>query len=292
MPRLIYGELMAAEMRRRISGQAAGYSRRHGQRPTLATIRIGETRASRFHERARARACAETGIDRVEEQLPPDTSKAEILALIDSLNQDSRVSGILCQLPVPLHLDPIELINRIDPRKDVDGLTIANAGRLSTGASGLRPCTPLAVMLLLRETGVELRGAHAVVIGSSNLVGKPITQLMLAAGATVTHCHKHSRRLAEITREADVLVAAVGQPEMVRGSWIKPGATVIDAGGSRRRSSIVGDVCQSEALRVAGALAPVPGGVGPVTIACLMSNTLRAAHDQRSTAGVPLELLT
>jgi methylenetetrahydrofolate dehydrogenase (NADP+)/methenyltetrahydrofolate cyclohydrolase len=280
--RLIDGERVAARMREQIRERATALSRLHGQRPALVTIRIGETFTSSLHVRAQIRACADAGIHCIEEVFPRDATQAEIVALIDHLNEDRRVSGILCQLPVPIHLDPIELINRIDPQKDVDGLTIANVGRLSAGASGVRPCTPLAVMLLLSAARVELRGAHAVVIGSSNLVGKPTTQLMLSAGAAVTQCHKDSRRLEQIARNADVLVTAVGQPEMVRGSWIKPGAVVVDVGVSRRRQHLVGDVCQSEALRVAGAFAPVPGGVGPIAIACLMSNTLRAANDQYS----------
>src|SRR5581483_5499441 len=224
------------------------------------------------------------GIESFHHALPASAERATVLELIDRLNGDAAVSGILCQLPVPDHLDPDEITNRIEARKDVDGLTIANAGRLALGLPGLRPCTPLGVTKLLAATGVEVTGAHAVVVGRSNLFGKPMAKLLLGANATVTTAHSRTRDLAAVCRTADILVAATGRAEMVRGDWVKPGAVVIDVGITRTENGLVGDVAFEEAAEVAGAITPVPGGVGPMTIACLMANTLVAA---RMIAGLP-----
>ena len=200
------------------------------------------------------------------------------MALLDSLNSDEAVDGILVQLPVPGHLDGVELTGMVDPRKDVDGLTPVSTGLLSLGRPGLRPCTPTGVMDLLAEVGAELEGAEAVVVGRSNLFGKPMAQLLLAANATVTLCHSRTRDLPGVCRRADVLIAAVGRPEMVRGDWVKPGAVVIDVGVNRLESGLVGDVAFAEAAAVARAITPVPGGVGAMTVACLLRNTLQAAR--------------
>jgi methylenetetrahydrofolate dehydrogenase (NADP+)/methenyltetrahydrofolate cyclohydrolase len=200
--------------------------------------------------------------------------------LIEQLNADDAVSGILCQLPVPGHMDGVRLTGMIDARKDVDGLTAQSAGLLALGREGLRPCTPLGVMVLLEEAGVNLQGAEAVVIGRSNLFGKPMAQLLLAANATVTTCHSRTRDLPEVARRADVLIAAIGRPEMVAGDWVKPGAVVIDVGINRTDDGLVGDVDFDAAAERASAITPVPGGVGPMTIACLLRNTLQAARMQ------------
>jgi methylenetetrahydrofolate dehydrogenase (NADP+)/methenyltetrahydrofolate cyclohydrolase len=261
--------LLAADLRRSASGDAPG----------LATILIGDDPASAVYVASKRKACAEVGIESFHHPLPADARREEVLELIDRLNDDDAVSGILCQLPVPRHLDPDEITNQISPAKDVDGLTIANAGRLALGMPGLRPCTPAGVMLLLEEVGAELDGANAVVIGRSNLFGKPMAQLLLAADATVTSCHSHTKGLVEACRQADVLIAAVGRPELVRSDWIKPGAVVIDVGINRTERGLVGDVHFAEAAAIASAITPVPGGVGPMTIACLLRNTVDAANE-------------
>jgi methylenetetrahydrofolate dehydrogenase (NADP+)/methenyltetrahydrofolate cyclohydrolase len=224
------------------------------------------------------KACAEVGIQGFDHRLAADAPREQVLALIDELNADARVSGILCQLPVPAHLNGVEITNRIDPAKDVDGLTIASAGRLALGMPGLVPCTPAGVMLLLAEAGVEPQGKEAVVIGRSNLFGKPMGQLLLAANATVTICHSRTHDLGEVARRADILIAAVGVAHLVQGDWVKPGATVIDVGMNRLDTGLTGDVDFEAAAQVAAAITPVPGGVGPMTIACLLRNTLTAAR--------------
>jgi methylenetetrahydrofolate dehydrogenase (NADP+)/methenyltetrahydrofolate cyclohydrolase len=211
-------------------------------------------------------------------RLAVDATRDQVVDLIAQLNADPDVDGILCQLPVPDHLDGIELTGLIDARKDVDGLTPVSAGLLALGREGLRPCTPLGVMLLLEEAGAQLEGAEAVIVGRSNLFGKPMAQLLLGANATVTICHSRTRDLAGVCRRADVLVAAVGRDRMVKGDWVKPGATVIDVGINRSEDGLHGDVDFDEAVQVAGAISPVPGGVGPMTIACLLRNTLQAAR--------------
>jgi len=269
----IDGRAVAARVREDVAKVVA----RLPQQPGLATILVGDDPASAVYVAAKRKACAEAGIASLHHQLPADTALPALLALIDELNADPRVSGILCQLPLPDHLDAGTVIECIDPDKDVDGLTVANAGRLALGLDGLRPCTPAGVMELLREVGCELRGAHAVVLGRSNLFGKPMAQMLLAADATVTACHRHTRDLAERCRAADVLVVAVGRAHLVQGGWIKPGATVIDVGINRGEDGLLGDVDFDAARPIAGAITPVPGGVGPMTIACLLRNTLASA---------------
>jgi methylenetetrahydrofolate dehydrogenase (NADP+)/methenyltetrahydrofolate cyclohydrolase len=268
--RIIEGRAVAERLRRQVAAAVGRLS----EPPGLATILVGDDLASAVYVAAKRKACAEVGIESLHHPLPADTTLDRLLELVDELNADPRVSGILCQLPLPDHLDAAAVIERIDPDKDVDGLTVTNAGRLALGLDGLRPCTPAGVMELLREAGRELNGAHAVVIGRSNLFGKPMAQMLLAADATVTVCHRHTLDLADRCREADVLVAAAGRPQLVRADWIKPGATVIDVGINRTDAGLVGDVDFEAARHVAGRITPVPGGVGPMTIASLLRNTL------------------
>jgi methylenetetrahydrofolate dehydrogenase (NADP+)/methenyltetrahydrofolate cyclohydrolase len=250
----------------------------HGRRPGLATVLVGADPASAVYVGAKQKACREVGIEGFDHRLAADAPREEVVALLARLNADPAVSAILCQLPVPAHLDGVELTGLIDAAKDVDGLTAQSAGLLALGRDGLRPCTPAGVMELLREAGTPLQGAEAVVIGRSNLFGKPMGQLLLAADATVTLCHSRTRDLAGVCRRADVLVAAVGRAEMVRADWVRPGATVIDVGMNRTDERLVGDVAFAEVAEVAGAITPVPGGVGPMTIAHLLRNTLQAAR--------------
>ena len=275
---LIDGKASAAALRAQLTIDVAVFAEARGRPPGLATVLIGEDAGSQVYVAAKQRACAEVGIRGFDHRLAADTPRAEALALLDELNADPAVSGIICQLPVPAHLDGLELTNRIAADKDVDGLTIASVGRLVLGLPGLRPCTPTGVMLLLAEQGVELEGAEAVVVGRSNLFGKPMVQLLLAADATVTVCHSRTADLAAVCRRADVLIAAVGVAQLVRGDWVKPGAVVIDVGMNRLESGLTGDVDFDAAAAVASAITPVPGGVGPMTIACLLANTLRAAE--------------
>jgi methylenetetrahydrofolate dehydrogenase (NADP+)/methenyltetrahydrofolate cyclohydrolase len=277
MARIIDGKAIAAEVRERVAAEVRLFASDRWRTPGLATILIGDDPASAVYVAAKRKACAEAGIQSVHHHLPADVARGHVLELIDRLNEGVAVSGILCQLPMPNHLDADELTNRIDPAKDVDGLTIANAGRLAFGLPGLRPCTPAGVMLLLEAVGTELDGAHAVVIGRSNLFGKPMAQLLLAANATVTTCHSRTKDLPEASRQADVVVVAVGRPELVRAHWVKPGAVVIDVGINRTDRGLVGDVAFEEVAAVASAITPVPGGVGPMTIACLLQNTLETA---------------
>jgi methylenetetrahydrofolate dehydrogenase (NADP+) / methenyltetrahydrofolate cyclohydrolase len=275
---IIDGRAIAQRLRDRVKGEVEAFAAERGRPPGLATVLIGDDPASAVYVAAKIKACKEVGIESFHHHLPADLSREEALELIDALNGEEAVSGILCQLPVPAHLDGAELTGRIDPDKDVDGLTVVNAGRLALGLPGLRPCTPSGVMVLLEETGVELTGAAAVVIGRSNLFGKPMGQLLLAANATVAMCHSRTRDLPGVARTADVLIAAVGRERMVRADWVKPGATVIDVGVNRTPEGLVGDVDFDEVEPVAGAITPVPGGVGPMTIACLMANTVKAAR--------------
>ncbi|HET6508996.1 MAG TPA: bifunctional methylenetetrahydrofolate dehydrogenase/methenyltetrahydrofolate cyclohydrolase FolD [Baekduia sp.] len=279
MADIIDGRAVSQRLRAAIAADVA----RLDEAPGLATILVGDDPASAVYVASKRKACAEAGITSVHHPLPAATQLPELLGLIDELNADPCVSGILCQLPLPAHLDAAVVIERIDPDKDVDGLTVANAGRLALGQPGLRPCTPAGVMDLLAEAGAELRGGEAVVIGRSNLFGKPMAQMLLAADATVTCCHRYTRALNEQCARADVLIAAVGQPGLVRGTWIKPGATVIDVGINRTDDGLVGDVEFEAAAEIAGAITPVPGGVGPMTIACLLRNTLiSASRTQRA----------
>ena len=275
--RVIDGKAVAAAVRREVASGVAEFQREHGRTPGLATVLIGEDEASAVYVGSKHRACEEVGMRSIGHTLPANTGQEDAVALIEQLNADPDVSGILCQLPVPDHLDGPELTNRIIPEKDIDGLTVESAGRLAIGMVGLRPCTPLGVMRLLQEAGTDLDGAESVILGRSNLFGKPMGRLLVEADATMTICHSHTRDLAAACRRADVLIAAVGRPKLVQGDWIKPGATVIDVGITRTEDGLVGDVDFDAAMEVASAVTPVPGGVGPMTIACLLQNTLQAA---------------
>jgi methylenetetrahydrofolate dehydrogenase (NADP+) / methenyltetrahydrofolate cyclohydrolase len=278
MATIIDGREVAQRLRAQVARDVRSFAAEHGRAPGLATVLVGDDPASAVYVTSKRKASAEVGIESFHHHLPAEASEPEVLGLLDALNADEAVSGILCQLPVPAHLDGARLTGRIDPDKDVDGLTVANAGRLALGLPGLRPCTPSGVMVLLEDVGTELSGANAVVIGRSNLFGKPMAQLLLGANATVTTCHSRTRDLPAVCRTADVLVAAVGRARMVRADWVKPGAVVIDVGINRTDEGLVGDVDFEAVAEVAGAITPVPGGVGPMTIACLMRNTLAAAQ--------------
>ena len=278
--RVIDGKAVAARVRAQVADEAEALARRSGRPPGLATILVGDDAASAVYVGGKQKASAEVGIRGFDHRLPADASQDEVAGLIERLNADDEVSGILCQLPVPDHMDGVYLTGLIDPLKDVDGLTPLSAGALALGREGLRPCTPTGVMLLLEEVGVDPEGLECVVVGRSNLFGKPMAQLLLAANGTVTVCHSRTRDLAGVCRRADVLIAAVGRAEMVRGDWVKPGATVIDVGMNRLESGLFGDVAFDEVSEVAGAITPVPGGVGPMTVACLLRNTVLAARMQ------------
>ena len=275
---IIDGKAIAAKVRSEVARDVEAFTARTGRQPGLATILVGEDPASAIYVANKRKSAGEAGIASFHHELPADATTEQVEALIEQLNDDEHVSGILCQLPVPDHLDGVHLTGLIDARKDVDGLTPLSAGYLALGRDGLRPCTPAGCMRLLAETGVELSGRHAVVIGRSNLFGKPMAQLLLAANATVTIAHSRTADLPAVARTADVLVAAVGRDRMVKGDWIKPGATVIDVGINRSEDGLHGDVDFAEAAEVAGAITPVPGGVGPMTIAMLLRNTLTAAE--------------
>ncbi|MCW2990644.1 MAG: folD [Solirubrobacterales bacterium] len=278
--RVIDGKAVAARVRAEVAAEVAAFSSEHGRVPGLATILVGDDPASAVYVGGKQKACAEVGMQGFNHPLPADTPQADVEALIERLNADPDVSGILLQLPVPDQMDGVHLTGLIRPDKDVDGLTAVSAGLLALGREGLRPCTPSGVMLLLAEAGAQVEGAEAVVVGRSNLFGKPMAQLLLEGNATVTVCHSRTRDLGEVCRRADILIAAVGRAEMVRGDWVKPGATVIDVGINRTENGLVGDVAFAAAAEVAGAITPVPGGVGPMTIACLLRNTLQAARMQ------------
>jgi methylenetetrahydrofolate dehydrogenase (NADP+)/methenyltetrahydrofolate cyclohydrolase len=252
--------------------------------PGLATVLIADDPASAVYVNGKQKACREVGMQGFNFPLAADTPRGEVVALLERLNTDPDVSGILVQLPVPGHLDGVEVTGLVSPLKDVDGLTAVSAGLLALGRDGLRPCTPSGVMHLLDVAGAELEGAEAVVVGRSNLFGKPMAQLLLAANATVTTCHSRTRDLAAVCRRADVLIAAVGRPRMVKAGWVKPGATVIDVGMNRTDEGLAGDVDFDAVSEVARAITPVPGGVGPMTIAFLLRNTLKAARLQREQA--------
>ena len=275
---VIDGKAVAARVRAEVADGVAEFAAQHGRPPGLATVLIGEDPASAIYVGSKQKVTGEVGMRGFDHRLAADVPREEVVELIERLNADPEVSGILCQLPVPDHLDGVELTGLIDPRKDVDGLTPISAGLLALGREGLRPCTPLGAMLLLEEAGAQLEGAEAVVVGRSNLFGKPMAQLLLAQNATVTICHSRTRDLPGVCRRADVLIAAVGRDRMVKGDWVKPGATVIDVGINRSDDGLHGDVEFDEAVEVAGAITPVPGGVGPMTIACLLRNTLQAAR--------------
>jgi methylenetetrahydrofolate dehydrogenase (NADP+)/methenyltetrahydrofolate cyclohydrolase len=279
--RIIDGKAIAAGVRKDVARDVEAFTARTGRRPGLATVLVGEDPASAIYVGGKQKASREVGIEPFDHRLPADADQAEVEALIERLNADDAVSGILCQLPVPAHMDGVHLTGLIDPGKDVDGLTPLSAGLLALGREGLRPCTPAGVMVLLREAGVDLGGAEAVVVGRSNLFGKPMAQLLLGANATVTTAHSRTRDLPGVCRRADVLIVAVGRDRMVKGDWVKPGAVVIDVGMNRSTSSpptLHGDVAFDEVVEVASAITPVPGGVGPMTIAMLLRNTLQAAE--------------
>jgi methylenetetrahydrofolate dehydrogenase (NADP+)/methenyltetrahydrofolate cyclohydrolase len=275
---IIDGKAVAARVRAQVAGEVAAFAERHGRPPGLATVLVGGDPASAVYVGGKQKASAEVGIRGVRHDLPESTAREELAALLGELNRDPAVSGILVQLPLPGHLDGVEMTGLVDPGKDVDGLTPVSAGLLSLGLPGLRPCTPEGVMVLLDEAGATLEGAEAVVVGRSNLFGKPMAQLLLGANATVTVAHSRTRDLAAVCRRADVLIAAVGRPRMVGADWVKPGATVIDVGINRVDGGLVGDVDFDAVAPLAGAITPVPGGVGPMTIACLLRNTLTAAR--------------
>jgi methylenetetrahydrofolate dehydrogenase (NADP+) / methenyltetrahydrofolate cyclohydrolase len=284
--RLIDGAAAAATLRQHIAAAASALKARAGVVPTLAAVRVGDDPASAVYVRSKGKASREAGLGSIEHHLPATTGEAELLALIARLNEDDGIDGILVQLPLPRQIDPQRVIAAIDPAKDVDGFHPVNVGRLWSGGSAPVPCTPWGALLLLRAARGDLAGAEAVVIGRSNIVGKPMAALLLQENCTVTLAHSKSRDLPAIARRADILVAAIGKPQFVRGAWIKPGATVIDVGinrvtGDDGKNRLVGDVAFAEAQGVAAAITPVPGGVGPMTIACLLRNTLLAACRRR-----------
>lgn len=280
---VIDGKAFAANVRGRIADEVAALKSGRGITPGLAVILVGDDPASDVYVSHKHKATVEVGMTSFEHRLPADTSEADLFALIDQLNADPAVHGILCQFPVPDHLDERRTVARIDPSKDVDGLSVTNAGLLATGGDALVSCTPLGCLMLLRDQLGLLSGREAVVVGRSNLFGKPMGQLLLRDNCTVTIAHSRTKDLAEVCRRADILVAAVGRAEMVKGAWVKPGATVIDVGITRvphpekpGKTKLLGDVDFASAAEVAGAITPVPGGVGPMTIACLLANTLAA----------------
>ncbi len=280
--RLIDGKAAAAELRARVAVEAAKFSVERGRPPGLAVVLVGEDPASAVYVRNKGKATVEAGMRSFEHKLPADTSEAHLLELVERLNADPSVDGILVQLPLPRHIDPDRVLTTIDPDKDVDGFHPVNAGRLAIGLDGFVACTPLGCLKLLRSELGDLAGKDAVVIGRSNSVGKPLVQLLLGDSCTVTVAHSRTRDLPEVVRRADIVVAAVGRPEMVKGDWLKPGATVIDVGINRvpaddGKSKLVGDVDFASASAVAAAITPVPGGVGPMTIACLIRNTMVSA---------------
>jgi methylenetetrahydrofolate dehydrogenase (NADP+)/methenyltetrahydrofolate cyclohydrolase len=281
--KIIDGKAAAAEVRARVAGIAAEFARTTGRQPGLATVLVGEDPASAVYVRSKGKATSEAGMASFSHKLPDTTSETDLLHLVDQLNRDDNVDGILVQLPLPPQIDASRVIAAIDPAKDVDGFHPMNAGRLATGLEALVPCTPYGCLYLLKQELGSIAGKEAVVIGRSNIVGKPMALLLIGESATVTVAHSRTRDLPDVVRRADIVVAAVGRPEMVKGDWIKPGATVIDVGINRvptedGKSRLVGDVDFAGASERAGAITPVPGGVGPMTIAMLLRNTIVAAH--------------
>jgi len=278
--RIIDGTRMAAALRARVAAEVARLASEHGLTPGIAVVQVGADPASQVYVRSKGKAVCEAGMRAIDRTLPASTSEAELLGVIAELNADASVHGILVQLPLPKQIDAHNIISAIYPAKDVDGFHPLNVGRLARGLRALAPCTPLGCVMLAKSVHASLEGLEAVVVGRSNIVGKPVMQLLLAENATVTVAHSRTRDLPGVCRRADLLIAAIGKPELVRGDWIKPGATVIDVGINRvqvdGQPRIVGDVAFEEVAQVAGAITPVPGGVGPMTIACLLLNTLRA----------------
>ena len=289
----IDGAASAMALRARVASQVPSFVQSTGREPALAVVLVGADPASEVYVRNKGKATREAGMRSIEHRLPAASSQAEVLDLVRMLNADPRVDGILVQLPLPPGIDESAVIDAIDPDKDVDGFHMANVGRLSLGAPGFVPCTPLGCLMLLRQTLGSLAGLEAVVVGRSNIVGKPMAQLLLQEHCTVTIAHSRTQDLAAVTRRADILIAAVGRPEMIQGDWIKPGAVVIDVGinrvpsGETGQTRLVGDVAFDEARKIAAAITPVPGGVGPMTIACLLRNTLVAAHRREGLAAPP-----
>ena len=281
--RLIDGKAFAAGLRERVAVRAADFASQTGRAPGLAVVLVGEHPPSAAYVLSKAKATVDAGMESFEHKLPAGVSQSGLISLVDQLNSDDRVDGILVQLPLPGGIDEQAVITSIDPAKDVDGFHPMNAGRLAIGLEALVPCTPLGCLMLLQHELGDLGGLNAIVVGRSNIVGKPMAQLLIQANCTVTVAHSRTRDLAAAVGRSDIVVAAVGRPELVRGAWLKPGATVIDVGqervdqpdGSKR---LVGDVAFDEAIEVAGAITPVPGGVGPMTIACLLRNAVVAAH--------------
>lgn len=283
MASIIDGKAFAGELRVKVKEKTEHLVAQSGITPGLAVVLVGEDPASQVYVRNKGKQALEVGFNSYEHKLEDTVSEEALLALIDQLNADNNVHGILVQLPLPSHISEQEVIDRIDPAKDVDGFHISNAGKLATGAEGFVPCTPLGCAMLLKDYLGELSGLNAVVVGRSNIVGKPMAALLLKESCTVTIAHSRTKNLDAVCRGADILVAAVGRPQMIKGDWVKPGATVIDVGINRIESAdgkarLVGDVDFESAEQVAGAITPVPGGVGPMTIACLLYNTLVAAH--------------
>jgi methylenetetrahydrofolate dehydrogenase (NADP+)/methenyltetrahydrofolate cyclohydrolase len=282
---IIDGVAIAEALRARIAEASSDLLRTEGQVPGLAVVLVGENAASEVYVRSKVKQTTAVGLRSVEHKLPAETTEEALLALVAKLNADPEIDGILVQLPVPKHIDPNKVIAAIDPAKDVDGFHPVNAGKLATGTGGLVPCTPLGCLKLLKTVRDDLSGLEAVVIGRSNIVGKPMAALLLAESCTVTVAHSRTRDLPAVCRRADILVAAVGQPEFVKGDWIKPGTIVLDVGINRveapdkgpGKTRLVGDVDFTAAQEVASAITPVPGGVGPMTIACLLANTVTAA---------------
>ena len=278
--KVIDGKAFAAGVRAQVAAHVARLKEEQGLTPGLAVVLVGEDPASQVYVRNKGTQTVDCGMNSYEHKLPAETSEAELLALIARLNADPAVHGILVQLPLPKHLDSDLVINAIEPSKDVDGFHISNVGLLGTGQKSMVPCTPLGCLMMLRDHHGSLAGLNAVVVGRSNIVGKPMAQLLLGDSCTVTIAHSRTKDLAAVCRGADILVAAVGRPEMIPGDWVKPGATVIDVGINRierdGKTKLVGDVHYASAAEVAGAITPVPGGVGPMTIACLLANTLTA----------------
>ena len=278
--KIIDGKAFAAKVRSEVAAHVARLKEEQGLQPGLAVVLVGEDPASQVYVNYKGKQTVEVGMKSVEHKLPADTAEADLLALIARLNADPSIHGILVQLPLPGHLNSELVINAIDPAKDVDGFHISNVGLLGTGQKSMVPCTPLGCLMMLRDHHGSLAGMNAVVVGRSNIVGKPMAQLLLGDSCTVTIAHSRTRDLAAVCRGADILVAAVGRPEMIPGDWVKPGATVIDVGINRierdGKAKLVGDVHFESAAAVAGAITPVPGGVGPMTIACLLANTLTA----------------
>jgi methylenetetrahydrofolate dehydrogenase (NADP+)/methenyltetrahydrofolate cyclohydrolase len=287
--KILDGKAVAAEVRAQVAEEAAGVAKKLGRRPGLAVVLVGADPASEVYVRNKGRSTIEAGMESFEHKLPETASEAEVLALVQKLNSDDKVDGILVQLPLPKQINSDRVLSTIDPAKDVDGFHPMNAGKLATGLPALAPCTPVGCVIIAKKAHGSLAGLEAVVLGRSNIVGKPLAQLLLQENATVTIAHSRTKDIAAVARRADILCVAIGKPEFVKGDWIKPGATVIDVGINRiakpdGKTKLVGDVAYEEAANVAGAITPVPGGIGPMTIACLLVNTLRAACAR---AGLP-----